>query len=393
MSETLAAPAVPEVRYPGVPPFAAQRHPAVDRFYLLSEQHFNVGATVVDGEAVGFGRQTPAAVQWGMPDKGPLDFMRFTRGYGGKLELDSTATIWSPPEADDPRRRHEGLTEDWRVVWTPNGLVVGASEVQHYFDLATGETKYTPSAARWQARSLDDLLGRRVVKTVFGYAEADHSGQMVPIDGKNFTPNKFARDPGGKSSEIKFFHRLETESHAWLLLSQTPKGLRIDQKIAIPKVDWNEDKSGTCGSLIWLDQHNAICITHGFTRRVEGVGYYYSIGWGWFKVDPVTGHCSMPYLDPHPLVTPHMFGEGDELHSERRVSYSCGNLETRDPKYKRLEGVEILVNRGDRQTLAVEVDPTPMEHYIRQALRVERNSLAIGNLSLGLGRRTLGSAT
>jgi len=72
VSETLAAPAAPEVRYPEVPPFAAQRHPAVDRFYLLSEQHFNVGATVVDGEAVGFGRQTPAAVQWGMPDKGRL---------------------------------------------------------------------------------------------------------------------------------------------------------------------------------------------------------------------------------------------------------------------------------------------------------------------------------
>ncbi|HSX06673.1 MAG TPA: hypothetical protein VLG92_03070 [Candidatus Saccharimonadia bacterium] len=383
MSEALQAPLQSNIPHPETPDFAQQPHPAVERIYLLSDNHFNMGVTQADGQTIGIGRQRLHSVEWGTPDTSDLDAMRLVRGYGGKLGPDAITTILRAPEPDDPRQKRR--TEDWRAIWTPEGLVAGACDVREEHDIVSGLTKFIPSPAKWQSPSLDALMKGRVTITPFRSAEVDHSRRRISLDGKNFNPNKFPLDPRGRNSEVKYFHRLEGKenSHTWLLLSETSQGLRIDQRMSIPKVKWNEDKAGTGGPLIWLDQYNAICINHGFTEAVNGVGYYYSIGWGWITVDPITGECSMPHLDPQPLVTPDMLGKAAELYNIRRVSYTCGNIETRDPRHKELELIEILVNRGDTETLVVEVDPTPMKTYIQEAQRMTRSSLAAGALSLG----------
>jgi predicted GH43/DUF377 family glycosyl hydrolase len=260
----------------------------------------------------------------GEPDTGILKLY--------EMHSDGTAVqervIWKP--------KFDGINlEDPRALELPNeNLVIGLTAV-----LRDKRGRPIPFPAIIKIDSLsfwEHELPPFLVITSFGPGK-----NITPLDNSTYL---FRPD------DRRYNHRIL----AFSLHRQVPEKLA---DIEFPKnLPWARWRIGTTMSPIWLNDHEALFIVHGISRRiVKGVKkYVYSIGRA-----KLTRHNSIftVKLFPDPIITPDNFVDEDgqpivpELHPElRRVVYSCGGI----IKKKAEDTLSLYVNVGDRTTFEVE---------------------------------------
>ncbi|QQS38833.1 hypothetical protein IPM62_05645 [Candidatus Woesebacteria bacterium] len=275
------------------------------------------------GESIYFiGREVRKAGGEGEPDTGVLKL--FELDSLGKIV--NTRLIWKPV--------YEGVNlEDPRVIELQNeNLLIGVTAVLRD---KKGHPIPFPAIIKIDSHSTwkEELPPYLIINT-FG-------------PGKNMTP----------VDNVTYFFRPENRKYnhkilAFALHHQLPRKLG---DIEFPKdLYWAKWRIGTTMPPIWINETEALFIIHGISiHKIHGIKkYIYSIGRA--KLTRNNDKFEVKVAED-PIITPDNFIKADgkplvnELHSHRRVVYSCGGIIKKGDK----DSLSLFVNVGDMATFEV----------------------------------------
>ena len=275
------------------------------------------------GDSVYFiGREVRRAGDKGEPDTGVLKL--FELDISGKIV--HKRLIWKP--------MYEGVNlEDPRVIELQNeNLLIGVTAVLRD---KKGRPIPFPAIIKIDSHSSwNEELPPYLIINTFG-------------PGKNMTP----------IDNITYFFRPESPKYnhkifAFSLHHQLPRKL---DDIDFPKnLYWAKWRIGTTMPPIWINETEALFIIHGITiQKIKGIRkYVYSIGRA--KLTRNNNKFKVKVAE-EPIITPDSFIKADgmplvtELHSHRRVVYSCGGIIKKGNK----DSLSLFVNVGDMTTFEV----------------------------------------
>lgn len=268
------------------------------------------------------GREVKRAGIKGEPDTGVLKL--FELDVFGKIV--NQRIIWKPT--------YEGINlEDPRVIELQNeNLLIGVTAVLRD---KTGRPIPFPAIIKIDSHSTwkEELPPYLIINT-FG-------------PGKNMTPIDY----------VTYFFRPESPKYnhkilAFSLHHQLPHKIG---DIDFPKnLYWAKWRIGTTMPPIWINDTEALFIIHGITiQKINGIKkFVYSIGRA--KLTRNNNKFTVK-VAVEPIITPDSFIKANgeplvaELHSDRRVVYSCGGIIRKNNK----DSLSLFVNVGDMTTFEV----------------------------------------
>lgn len=282
--------------------------------------HYNVAAwqRSINDNVILIGRSVEKAAEVGQPDVGKLVL----------TEIDPEGKII-----------HE------RIIWEPNYDSLYLEDPRAL--LLDNDVMIIGLTAVLRAKNGDPVPFPAVVKIASWETWKDILPPVTLIQsfgpGKNLTPI----DDGVymfRPDEKSFHHKLVI----FKMINAIPYKL---QDLKLPQnLNWGHWRMGTTMSPIWVNKNEGILILHGI--NIENDKYIYRLGKA--KITK-KGSLYEVKVHPDPIITPDTFVNSDghpltqELHSQRKVVYSCGGVVKKNKK----DTLYLYVNVGDKTTFEV----------------------------------------
>ncbi|HLE48639.1 MAG TPA: hypothetical protein VI819_01245 [Patescibacteria group bacterium] len=268
------------------------------------------------------GREVKRPGSRGEPDTGVLKL--FELDISGNIV--HKRLIWKPV--------YDGVNlEDPRVIELPNeNLLIGVTALLRD---KKGRPIPFPAIIKIDSHSSwNEELPPYLIINTFGPGK-----NTTPIDDVTY----FFRPEG-----LKYHHKIL----AFSLHHQLPR--KLDDIVFPKNLYWAKWRIGTTMPPIWINENEALFIIHGITiQKIHGIRkFVYSIGRAKLTRK---GNKFKVKVAEEPIITPDNFIKENgkplvsELHSNRRVVYSCGGIIKRDNK----DSLSLFVNVGDMTTFEV----------------------------------------